>query len=254
MPRQLWSSSALTEPALNGLKELEAVLVNTEYGSVVAAVAAHARFLHPEMVRQTAGSALFPIVRWQPKAEPDLFRRVGTVDGDREVVFDDNTSPRDAFLWAAGLPAYSSNRYPDYVFTHIWDRDEGDRGARKYARDPDAYTALWNVCATPAFLAKTTDTLPEVREALRFHAYKHYGARPAAAPEPKEPNGYSKLPWRAWIPARAQQLEDMLRDRLNRKRLNVTNPHPALVAAREIGWLFSGGKRDLTVGKDSASL
>ena len=76
----------VTEFALDGLKELEAVIETTEYGPAVAAVAAHARFLHPDAVAETGGSAVFPIVRWQPKAEPGLFREPGDIDG-RRVVF-----------------------------------------------------------------------------------------------------------------------------------------------------------------------
>ena len=193
----------MAEFALDGLKELEAVIETTEYGSVLAAVAAHARFVHPDTVAETGGSAVFPIVRWQPKAEPGLFQKSGDING-RRVVFDDNTSPRDVFLWAAGLPAYFSSRYRDYAFNHIWDGDKADDEDVVYSRDAGAYTALWNVCATPAFLAKTTDSHPKVRAALRFHAYKLYaGARPAEAPVPEQPDGYDELPWRDPLPTLA---------------------------------------------------
>ena len=55
---------------------------------------------------------------------------------------DDNTSPTLAFKWAA-----QQGRGPDIQFNHIYTG----------TNDPDLYTALWNICVTPAFLAKLTD-------------------------------------------------------------------------------------------------
>ena len=45
------------------MAQLTAVLARAGYPSVVAAVAEHAVFLHPDTVRQAAGSALFPVIR-----------------------------------------------------------------------------------------------------------------------------------------------------------------------------------------------
>src|SRR5262245_27146245 len=53
---------------------------------------------------------------------------------------------------------------PDVQYNHVWND----------SANPDAYTALWNVCATPAFLAKTTDgsNHPDVVAALRYRAWE----------------------------------------------------------------------------------
>ena len=73
------------------------------------------------------------------------------------MLLDDNTSPTLAFLWAA-----SRAQGPDVQFNHV----------RNDSANPDAYTALWNIRATPALLAKTTDgsNHPELVAGLRCRA------------------------------------------------------------------------------------
>jgi hypothetical protein len=52
-------------------------------------------------------------------------------------------------------------------------------------RTPEIYTALWNLCATPAFLAKTADgqNHPKVRVALKYRAFDLEDAYRDAAPD-----------------------------------------------------------------------
>ncbi len=205
---------------LDGVKELAAVLRETRYLSVAAAVAKHTVFLHPDTVAQTHGAALFPVVR-------DMARRglLDVLPDGRRVLLDDNTSPTLAFLWAAGR-----KKGPDVQFNHVWDR----------SRDPDAYTALWNLCATPAFLAKTTDgsNHPEVTKALRYHSYRLYGYLPAGLAVPTPPDGYDDLVW-APHPEPVFGLATVIRDRLRQS----PKSRPS-IACREIGWLFSDGRPD----------
>jgi hypothetical protein len=215
--------AARREPILDGAAQLEALLRRARYPSVAAAVAAHAVFLHPATVSQARGYALFPVVR-------DMVRR-GSFDvllDGRRVLLDDNTSPTCAFLWAAGR-----SKGPDVQFNHIWTA----------SGDPDAYTALWNLCATPAFLAKTTDGSrhDDVTSVLRFRAFELFGCHPAGTPAPTEPPGYRDLSW-APHPRPVENLERELRARL------ATNAksRPAK-ACREIGWLFSVGHPDPTL-------
>jgi hypothetical protein len=155
---------------LDGVEQLTTLLVSKAgYASVVAAVAAHTVFLHPATVAQTDGEALFPTIRVRNMSD----RGAVTVVNDRRVLLDDNTSPTDAFLWATGI---RRGGYRDIQFNHVWNA----------SRDPDAYTALWNLCATPAFLAKTTDgsDYPEVTAALRYRAYELFKALPTGVPIP----------------------------------------------------------------------
>src|SRR5262249_47178091 len=165
------------------------------YDSVVAAVAERAVFLHPETIAQTGGQAVFPTIR-------DMLHR-GTFDtmaDGRHVLRDDNTSPTLAFLWAAGR-----TKGPDVPYNHVWNDSV----------NPDAYTALWNICATPAFLAKTTDgsNHPDVVAALRYRAWDLYRCRPVGHAEPTKPARYDELVW-APHPPPVADLEATLRDRL----------------------------------------
>ena len=212
-------------PVLDGVHDLATLIKQAGYSSVVAAIARHTVFLHPDTVAQTNGAALFPVVR-----DRDMTRRghLDVLPGGRAVLLDDNTSPTLAFLWAAGR-----TKGPDVQFSHVWDR----------SRDPDAYTALWNLCATPAFLAKTTDgsNHPEVRQALQFHAYGLYGCLPKGQAAPEQPDGYERLTW-APHPAPVVTLEEVIRGRLR----GSPKSRPA-IACQKAGWLFSGWQPDSTL-------
>jgi hypothetical protein len=183
--------------------------------SIEHAVAAHTVFLAPETVAQCRGGALFPVVR-DPRRRGEL----GRLPDGREVLFDDNTTPTDAFLWAAGRA-----KGRDVQFNHVWPS----------ASDPGAYTALWNLCCTPAFLAKATDTHAPTVAALRFRAWQLYGCLPVGTEPPVEPAGFADLPWAAMTEP-IVDLERVLRDRMRAAPLRRATQ----VAAR-IGWLFSEG-------------
>jgi hypothetical protein len=208
---------------LDGVQQLEELRRRAGYDSVVAAVAERAMFLHPGTVGQTGGQAVFPTVR-------DMLHRgtFETMTDGRRVLRDDNTSPMLAFLWAAGR-----TKGPDVQYNHVWDD----------SANPDAYTALWNICATPAFLAKTTDgsNHPDVVATLRYRAWDLYRCRPAGHAEPTQPAGYNELVW-APHPPPVAILEAAHRDRL---RTNPKSRHA--LAARTIGWLYSGWKPDSSI-------
>ena len=211
------------KPILDGIDQLTEVLRRAGYPSIVAAVAEHSVFLHPGTVAQTGGLAVFPTIR--------RMGHVGEFDDlpdGRRVMLDDNLGPTVAFTYAANLP-----KGRDVQFNHVWPS----------SKDPDAYTALWNLFATPAFLAKPTDTgkHPEVRDALRFRAFDLYGRRPAGQADPLEPPGYRDLAW-APHPDPVPDLEAVFRSRLG----STPKSRPA-IACRKIGWLFSGGKPDPTI-------
>ncbi len=90
-----------------------------------------------------------------------------------------------------------------------------------------------NLCVTPAFLAKLTDTDAAVCSLLRYRAYDLYGYCPDGIPTPPCPTGYDGLAWRAPL--------DAVRDVERRFRLAMaTKPRDRTVlAARELGWRFS---------------
>ena len=150
---------------------------------------------------------------------------VDTMADGRHVLRDDNTSPTLAFLWAAGR-----TKGPDVQYNHVWND----------STNPDAYTALWNICATPASLAKTTAPTTPTSSPFATAPRTSSAAGPPGR-RPTQPAGYDKLVW-APHPPPVADLETTLRNRLR------TNPksRPAL-AARTIGWLSSGWQPDPTV-------
>lgn len=205
------------EPVLDGLDALERLVRKAGHSSVLAAVAANTLFLHPETVRQTDGQPLFWTIR-----DPVNRRSVGTLPDGRRVYLDDNQSPTLAFLWSAGRA-----KGRDIQFNHVWSR----------SGDPLSYTALWNLCVTPSFLAKTTDgsNSLDVQAALRRRSHDLFGFKPADQPIPEPPPGYETLAWKLPPPPAVPDLGAVLRDRL------ATNQGSSPAAsAREFGWLFGG--------------
>ncbi len=211
-------------PILDGVAFLAEVLRRAEYPTLEHAVASATAFLDPRTVAQTGGQALFPVIR-----EPEKRGTFGMASG-RMVLLDDNTSPTLAFLWAARRV-----KGPDVQFNHIW-RD---------SRNVETYTALWNLCVTPAFLAKTTDgsNTPGIVELLKYRSYALFGHLPSGEPPPSRPAVYDDLEW-APAPPPVDNLEAELRRRL----AAAPKSRPAR-AAREIGWLFSGWVPDAAIGE-----
>jgi hypothetical protein len=211
------------EPVLDGVERLEEVLLGAGYASTLHGVAAHTVMLHPSVVAQTGGSAIFRTVR----RNPSVGERVGEFGevSFQPVMFDDNLSAIAAFTWAA-----AQGRGRDVQFNHIWPS----------SRDCRVYTALWNLCATPAFLAKTTDgsNHPAVVAALRRRSFELYGYVPAGETVPDAPEGYDSLTW-ADHPAPVTDLEAVYRFAMS------TKPKDRVVgSARRLGWLFSEWRAD----------
>ena len=203
------------EPILDGAIALDELVVRAGWSSVEAVVAANTVFLHPDTVAQAGSGAVFPVVR-----DPTRRGQFGELADGRKVLFDDNATPTDVFLWAA-----NRIKGPDLQFNHVWSRPN----------DPDSYTALWNLCCTPAFLAKTSDSHPGVVAMLRYRSYDLYGRLPAGVGDPPRPDRYEELTWAA-MPPSVDDLEAVFRARMRSAPLRR-----ASVVARTIGWVFSMG-------------
>ena len=170
----------LNDYGLDGREALADVIRQTAYRDLEQAVASLTVFSHPDTVAQTGARALFPIVR-------DVRRRGETEErGGRLIGFDDNKAPTDAFLWANLM----KRRPQDLQFNHVYALSD----------DVDCYTNLANLCVSPAFLAKLTDTNPQVTELLKFRVYDLYGWHPSGAARPSEPERYRRLVWSAPLP------------------------------------------------------
>lgn len=201
----------LQELDLDGFQALRALIEASAYRSLAQAVASLTVFSHPLTVDQTGAHAVFPIIR-------NLKRR-GEVDylNGRLIGFDDNTSPTEAFSWANGL----LRRPRDLQFNHVYSR----------STDPDCYTNLANVCISPSFLAKLTDTDTQIQALLRYRAYTLYGWYPADEHIPNEPGVYGDLIWADPIPA-TDDLRHVLCSHIQKRQNRTTR----MIA--QTGWLF----------------
>jgi hypothetical protein len=153
---------------MDGVKALDAGLRRAGYASVAAAVAEHTLFLHPKTVDGTHCQPVFPVIR-------DMARRgqFGSLPDGRRLLLDDNTTPTWTFLWAAGR-----NKGPDVQYNHVWTD----------AQNPDLYTALWNICATPGVPCEDYGRSEPYRSASspavsRVPAVRSSSARPDSASE-----------------------------------------------------------------------
>lgn len=196
---------------LDGLAALEAVIKASPYCTLEQAVASLCLFSHPDTVRQTGCRPFVRTVR-------NAARRGQVEERDGVLIaFDDNKSPTDAFLWCNGL-----RRPREAQFNHVY----------ADSADPESYTSLANLCASPSFVAKLTDTHPRARALLRYRVFDLYGWTPTGAVRPEMPTGYDRLTWAPPLPPVAD-VEAVSRARMSRRPKDRT-----VTIAREIGWVF----------------
>ena len=208
---------------MDGHAALQDLVQRAGYGTLEAAIAAHTLFLHPSTVAQTHGRAVFPIVRGNARKGIHKFE---VLPDGRKVWVDNNIPVKQLFLWAA-----QRSRGIDVQCNHVWNT----------SNDPNGYTALWNLCVTPAFLAKATDSKGPVKDLLAYRAYDLFGQRPEGAAVPERPAGYEDLRWLDFADP-VEDLEALLRERLKTR----PNTSPGNIA-RQLGWLFSNWLPDDTL-------
>lgn len=211
-------------PLMDGAAALERLA--EQQGGVMKLLAANTVFLHPDTVAQTGGQPLFRVIRDHPRRGQTA--TINDSDGvGVEVMCCDNHTPTVAFLWSA-----QRSRGTDVQFNHVWSDSRNWRH----------YTALWNLCATPAFLAKLTDGTrrPESVSALRYRAWELF--QHSVGDVPTKPAGYDELEWHDPLDP-IPDLEAELR-----QRLNESPKSRAAISARQLGWLFSDWQPDPTVG------
>jgi hypothetical protein len=143
----------------DGRAALIRVIEQSDYGTLAQAVASLTVFAQPDTVAQTEGRNVFRSVRRRQQGDVGTFADVAGCDG--RVMRDDNRSSAVAFEWAQGI-----RERPDVQANHVWSRSQ----------DVAAYTSLANLCLTPAFLAKLTDTDESIRTLLRYRAFDLFGS------------------------------------------------------------------------------
>lgn len=182
--------------------------------------------MDPSIVEKTNNINLFRIIR--------NFSQRGNIipydDQHRLVMACDNTGPQNAFKWAIG-----DLNGEDMQFNHIY----------SLSSDVAHYTSLANICVTPAFLAKVTDTSSEVLELLKYRIWDIYGYCPDLTNKPQKPTGYENLVWRKFAEPEynINSMADHFRRVMNTKPKNRTT-----VACKNIGWYFSDFKPDVRIG------
>lgn len=204
----------------DGKEKLRQVLFDARYPSLEAAVAKHALFLHPDTVRQTENRNLFRIVRDESSKRGQI---VPYAFGSGKVLLDDNNGPASAFEWA--ISGFSR---VDGQLNHIYSD----------SRNVETYTSMANLCITPSFLAKLTDTDKGIKALLQYRAYDLYGFVPQGRSAPEKPEGYAKLEWHPF-PSSVATLEKTFRQHMATKPKCRTT-----ISASKIGWLFSGFEPD----------
>lgn len=170
----------------------------------------HCKMPHRDVVKKLNGP-VFPVIRNQRKrCEKD------TKDGCR-IMYDDNTSPRWAFLWShnLGTTAHPGN---GWLLGHVWETPN----------DPECYTQVANLVMIPAGLASLSDRHGPVTPFLRYHAKQVYNWKPNDNAIEK-PQGYDELEWRYLDP---------YPDPWNaiRERIEKSNAERARVLRSLLGW------------------
>jgi hypothetical protein len=208
----------------DGRAALIRVIEQSEYRSLPQAVASLTTFAHPETVAQTQNRNVFRSVRRRQQADVGKFADVPGCDG--QVMTDDNRSPAVALEWLHGI-----RERPDVQVNHVWRRSQ----------DVGAYTSLSNLCLTPVFLAKLTDTDSAIRALLRHRAYDLFAYWPDDTASPTKPAGYDRLVWAEPLPAVVNV------ERSYRAAMRSKPKDRVVKCARELGWLFSGFAPDPTL-------
>lgn len=147
--------------------------------SLVSMVAETSWLAHPDTV-QAFGRAVFPTVR----ARKEHTRGARIDDGEGDGMYDDNTTPRWALLWAHGIPI--THHPSERTFAHVW---EG-------ADDIMSYCHLANIVMVPEPFAALTDKKGPLTRYLRWHAWSVYHWKPAHAATPEKPDDFDGISWR----------------------------------------------------------
>lgn len=150
------------------------------YAPVLARMVAETSWLpNPDTVR-ILGRAAFPTVRAR-SAHP----RFSKVIEDDETIgmYDDNTTPTWALLWAHGIKGGTRT---GWGFAHVWTA----------ADDINAYTSLANLAMIRECFASLTDKDGPLTGYLQWHAWTVYHWRPDHTAQPTMPPEYNNIRWR----------------------------------------------------------
>ena len=157
-------------------------------------------------------SSVFPTTRNNRK----VYQVFQNKDGVRGM-YDDNTTPRWALLWAHGIPLVAHQK--GWVTAHVW----------PVSNDINAYTHLANLMLVPECFGSLTDKEGPLTTFIRWHTWSCYAWKPEGVDEPKKPEHYDNICWQyfqqeeksqAFVSRRVQSLDNerirVLRPLMNR--------------------------------------
>ena len=101
-------------------------------------------------------------------------------------MYDDNTTPRWATLWAHGTGRASG--CPGWGFAHVWSASD----------DINSYTHLANLAMIPECFASLTDKNGPLTGYLRWHAWTVYGWKPDHVDPPQIALGLAEISLAGW--------------------------------------------------------
>ena len=111
--------------------------------------------------------------------------RLGSIleKGKPVGMYDENTTPTWAMLWAHGIPG---GKRTGWCFAHVWTA----------ADDVKSYTNVANLAMVRECFAGLTDKDGPLTGYLRWHAWTVYKWKPDHVGPPPVPVGYNDIKWR----------------------------------------------------------
>jgi hypothetical protein len=197
----------LADFRFDGLAALRwAITAPNGYPSLEQAIASLTVFIAPQTVAQTAGN-IFRLARGGPRRTFDDPKRP-------TLMWDDNEGPHLAFRAAGGPPVKGRHLHLNHIY------NGGSVGL---------LTNLRNLCLTPSFLTKLTDSEPRIMTLLKRRAFVLYGFAPEGEPIV---DSYDNLDWaKTLLPV--PNLHQSLSDALYNTKGSIT------LAVRRLGWCFN---------------
>lgn len=153
------------------------ILATSEYRDKLQTIASLTLFSHPQTVQQTNNQNLFRVIRCRSISDRGTY---SDYTDSGQVMLDDNMAAIETFNWSNGI-----RRCSDCQYNHIWPDSQ----------NASLYTNLANICVSPAFLAKLTDTDKDVCDLLRYRAFELYNGFSPTDITPAKPDGYDNLLW-----------------------------------------------------------
>ena len=133
------------------------------------------------------------------------------------AMYDDNTTPRWALLWAHGIEAVAHQK--GWQFSHVWPASE----------DRHAYTRVANLALVPECFGGLTDKQGPLVPFLRWHAWCKYLWKPANKMIPQCPAGFETITWQ-YLPYKENPAR-FISDRMGTLNNRVTRTLASLTQA-----------------------